>query len=137
VTVGFVTEAQWTAKRAFGVYHDDMEACRRRWKDEGVVKVYTVLPRALGFNVGPLSLKVVLADLESCVTFIQNDTNIHTVTLDCFQDIIDRKNTFASRHFLTCHTLISVFPYSIPPRPSIEISYSTAWLWLGNKQPIH
>jgi hypothetical protein len=55
-----------------------------------------VLPRALGFNVGPLSLKVVLADLESCVTFIQNDTNIHTVTLDCFQDIIDRKNTFAS-----------------------------------------
>jgi hypothetical protein len=28
-TVGFVTEAQWTAKRAFGVYHDDMEAGRR------------------------------------------------------------------------------------------------------------
>jgi hypothetical protein len=78
-----------------------MEACRRRWKDEGVVKVYTVLPCALGFNVGPLSLKVhvVLADLESCVTFIQNDTNIHflyTVSLDRFQDIIDRKNTFAS-----------------------------------------
>ena len=49
--------------------------------------------------MGPLSLQVVLADLESCVTFIQNDTNIHflyTVTLDCFQDIIDRKNTFAS-----------------------------------------
>jgi hypothetical protein len=98
-SVGFITEAQWTAKRAFGVYHDDMEACRRRWKDEGVVKVYTVLPRALGFNVGPLSLKVVLADLESCVTSIQNDTNIHflyTVSLDRFQDIIDRKNTFAT-----------------------------------------
>jgi hypothetical protein len=79
-SVGFITEAQWTAKRAFGVYHDDMEACRRRWKDEGVVKV-------------------VLADLESCVTSIQNDTNIHflyTVSLDRFQDIIDRKNTFAT-----------------------------------------
>jgi hypothetical protein len=89
-TVEFVTEAQWTAKRAFGVYHDDMEACRRRWKDEGVVKVYTVLPRALGFNVGPLLLKVVLADLESCVTFIQNARHEHTLPIYCIPRLFPR-----------------------------------------------
>jgi hypothetical protein len=63
-----------------------MEDCRRRRKDEGVdVKdlKYTFMPRALGFNVGPLSLKVVLADLESCVTSIQNDTAIHFLYIYC------------------------------------------------------
>jgi len=42
-TVSIVAEAQWTAKRAFGVYHNDMDACGGSWKDEGVVvwKVYT------------------------------------------------------------------------------------------------
>ena len=82
-TVGSVAEAQWTAKRAFDVYHDGMEDCRRRWKDEdeGAVKVYTIVPRALGFNVGPMSLKVVVADLKSCVTSIHF---LYTVTLDRF-----------------------------------------------------
>jgi hypothetical protein len=101
---------------------------------------YTVMPRALGFNVGPLSLKVVLADLESCVTSVQNDTAIHflyTVTLDHFQDLIDRKNIYASQQLLPCHALIPVYWCSLTPHPSIEISYTTAWLWLGNKQPIH
>jgi hypothetical protein len=63
VTVGFVAEAQWTAKRAFGVYHDDVDGCCRWWKDEGVVKVYTAVPRAFRLGSNVAGFKVV-ADLE-------------------------------------------------------------------------
>ena len=41
-TVSGVAEAQWTAKRAFGVYYDNMDACGGRWKDEGVIKACTL-----------------------------------------------------------------------------------------------
>ena len=65
VTVGFIAEAQWTSKRASGVYHVDMEACSRRWKDEGVaIEIYTVMPERrlrLGSNVAGFK---VVADLE-------------------------------------------------------------------------
>jgi hypothetical protein len=64
VTVGFVAEAQWTAKRAFDVYHNDVDDCSRGWKDEGVVvKVYTAVPRAFRLGSNVAGFKVV-ADLE-------------------------------------------------------------------------
>jgi hypothetical protein len=65
MTVGFVAEAQWTAKRASGVYHGDVDGCSGRWKDEGVVVkgIYRGAPSVsrLGSNVAGFK---VVADLE-------------------------------------------------------------------------